>query len=157
MFFSSAAVTRSQGLSIFREQSAAVIVTTSLILLACAAVIAFGVVYNTAMSALSERAFELASLRILGFSPTEVFRILAGELAVQTALALPAGALLGLLMAWLAIVGMPVEGFVIPLKIDLSTYMLAALNTSVAAAASLYFLYRRIRRLDLVAVLKVRE
>ncbi|MBX7058810.1 MAG: ABC transporter permease [Leptospirales bacterium] len=153
----SAAVTRSQGLSIFREQSAAVIVTTSLILLACAAVIAFGVVYNTAMSALSERAFELASLRILGFSPTEVFRILAGELAVQTALALPAGALLGLLMAWLAIVGMPVEGFVIPLKIDLSTYMLAALNTSVAAAASLYFLYRRIRRLDLVAVLKVRE
>ncbi len=152
-----AAATRQQGLVIFREESAAVILVTSMIVLACAAVIAFGVVYNTAISSLSERAFELASLRILGFTHREVFRILAGEIAVQTLLALPIGSLLGYGLCWFAVRAMPVEGFVLPLKIDLATYMIAALDTVAAAALSLIFLYRRVWRMDLVAVMKVRE
>ena len=44
-----------------------------------AAVIAFGVVYNSASISLSERARELASLRVLGFTRGEVLRILAAR------------------------------------------------------------------------------
>ena len=47
-------------------------------------VIAFGVVYNTARIALSERARELASLRVLGFTKGEVAYILLGELTIFT-------------------------------------------------------------------------
>ena len=46
--------------------------------------IAFGVVYNAARISLSERARELASLRVLGFTKAEVSYILLGELTVLT-------------------------------------------------------------------------
>jgi putative ABC transport system permease protein len=46
-----------------------------------AATIAFGVVYNSARIALSERGRELASLRVLGFTHGEIAYILLGELA----------------------------------------------------------------------------
>ncbi len=49
---------------------------------AFAIVIAFGVVYNTARIALSERSRELATLRVIGFTRGEVSVILLGELAV---------------------------------------------------------------------------
>ena len=48
-----------------------------------ALVIAVGVVYNSARVSLSERAWELMSLRVLGFSKKEVFRILGGEIVFQ--------------------------------------------------------------------------
>ena len=58
---------------------------------ALAAIIAFGVVYNSARIALSERARELASLRVLGFTSGEVLAILLLELALLTLIAQPPG------------------------------------------------------------------
>ena len=46
-------------------------------------------VYNSARILLSERARELASLRILGFTRGEVSYILLGELFLLTAAAIP--------------------------------------------------------------------
>ena len=54
------------------------------------ALIAIGVVYNAARIQLSERAHELASLRILGFSRGEVSFVLLGELLGLALLAIPA-------------------------------------------------------------------
>lgn len=62
---------------------------------AFAGVIAFGVVYNAARISLSERARELASLRVLGFTCAEISLILLGELALLTVAALPLGFLIG--------------------------------------------------------------
>ena len=56
-----------------------------------AATIAVGVVYNNARIQLAERAWELASLRVLGFTRREVSVLLLGELAVEIALAIPLG------------------------------------------------------------------
>jgi len=69
------------------------IMSTVLTLFAC--VIAVGVVYNNARIALAERAWELASLRVLGFTRGEVSALLLGELALGILLALPLGMLLG--------------------------------------------------------------
>ena len=52
----------------FRESLALLVTTMASIYTSLAAVIAFGVVYNSARIALSERARELASLRVLGFT-----------------------------------------------------------------------------------------
>jgi putative ABC transport system permease protein len=49
---------------------------------AFAGVIAVGVVYNNARIALAERTWELASLRVLGFTRAEVSALLLGELAL---------------------------------------------------------------------------
>ena len=52
-------------------------------------------VYNNARIALAERAWELASLRVLGFTRGEVSALLLGELAIVIALAHAARLFLG--------------------------------------------------------------
>ena len=45
--------------------------------------LAIAVVYNGARVALAERARDLASLRVLGFTRAEVSRILLGEMGIE--------------------------------------------------------------------------
>ncbi len=125
--------------------------------LAFAVVIAFGVVYNTARVSLSERSRELATLRVLGFTRAEISRILLGELAVLTLLALPLGMVLGYGFAAFAAWGFETDMFRIPLVISRRTYGFAAVTVLLAAAASGLVVRRRLDRLDLIGVLKARE
>ena len=121
------------------------------------ALIAIGVVYNAARIQLSERAHELASLRILGFSRGEVSFVLLGELLGLSALAIPFGCLLGYGFAALIAWGFSTDTITIPLVVRPSTYGYAALVVAGAALASALLVRRRIDRLDLVAVMKTRE
>lgn len=73
----------------FEDTTASFILVFTAILTTFAVVIAVGVVYNTARIALQERAWELASLRVLGFTRGEVSRILLTEIGVQLVAALP--------------------------------------------------------------------
>jgi putative ABC transport system permease protein len=152
-----AVATRARTLQSFRETMAGMIVTMSFILFLFAVVIAGGVVYNTAAVSLSERTWELASLRVLGFTRAEVFQILLGELAFQLVLALPLGCLMGFALAKLMVQSTPTEGFQIPVALSSGTYAWAILTTLFAAAASAAIIRRRINHLDLIGVLKVRE
>jgi putative ABC transport system permease protein len=122
-----------------------------------ACIIAFGVVYNTARIALSERGRELASLRVMGFTRTEISLILLGELAVLTLLALPLGLALGYALAQLTSYFLNTELYRIPLIIDSATYGFAASVVIVAAVISGLVVRRKLDRLDLIAVLKTRE
>jgi hypothetical protein len=74
------------------EVTARNVLVFSLILSIFATIIAVGVVCNNARIALAERAWELASLRVLGFTPGEVSVFLLGELALEIALAIRFGA-----------------------------------------------------------------
>ena len=67
--------------------------------------LAFGVTYNTARIALSERGRELATLRVLGFTRAEISYILIGETGVLTLVALPLGAACGYVLAHAARAG----------------------------------------------------
>lgn len=57
--------------------------------------IAFGIIYNSARIAFSERARELATLRVIGFTRGEITYILVGELALLTLAAIPPALLIG--------------------------------------------------------------
>lgn len=123
-----------------------------------AAIIAFGVVYNSARIALAERSRELATLRVLGFRRSEVRRILLGELGILTLIAIPIGLILGWCMAYLLIHTVyDTELFRLPLVITNWTYGFASSTTLVAALLSCAVVGRRIAKLDMVAVLKSRE
>lgn len=122
-----------------------------------AAVIAVGVVYNSARISLSERSRELASLRVMGFTRAEISKVLLGEMAVLTAAAIPAGWLIGYGLTALMTLGFDTELFRIPLRIDASTFVFASLVIVAAALASAFLVRRRIDHLDLIAVLKTRE
>jgi putative ABC transport system permease protein len=125
------------------------------ILFAC--VIAFGVVYNSARIALSERANELASLRVLGFTRREVAVILLGEQGVLTVLAIPLGFAMGAAICWLLVIRFSTELYRIPFVLNARTFGFAALVVAIAALTSGFLVARQINRLDLVAVLKTRE
>jgi putative ABC transport system permease protein len=141
----------------FRDTSARNILFFTSILTGFAAVIAIGVVYNHARIALQERTWELASLRVLGFTRTEVSVFLLGELAIEALAALPLGALLGFSLAWLLVHQTHSDLIAVPVVIAPRTYGYAALAIVVAAVASALVVRRRIDRLDMVAALKTRE
>jgi putative ABC transport system permease protein len=129
----------------------------SAILTAFAAVIAVGVVYNNARIALAERSWELASLRVLGFTRAEVSVLLLGELALGIAIALPLGMFLGWALTHAVVKLMANDQFLFPVVIQPRTYAWAAICVVAAGVASALVVRRRIDRLDMVAALKTRE
>ncbi len=122
-----------------------------------ALIITFGVIYNSARITLSERARELASLRVLGFTRAEVSGVLLTELGVIVMLAQPLGWLLGYLFALAVVEGSASDLFRIPFVIESATYATSSLIVLAAAAVSALIVRRRINRLDLIEVLKTRE
>lgn len=139
------------------ELSARNVRVMSTLLTAFACVIAVGVVYNSARIALAERAWELASLRVLGFTRGEVSALLLGEMALSIAAALPLGMVLGWGLVH-AVAGLLVtDQFLFPVVILPRTYAWAALCVVAAGMASALVVRRHIDRLDLVAALKTRE
>jgi putative ABC transport system permease protein len=140
-----------------QEISARNIRIMSTILTAFAAVIAVGVVYNNARIALAERSWELASLRVLGFSRAEVSALLLGEMAIGIAIALPLGMWLGNGLVHLIVELMRNDQFFFPVAIRARTYAWAGITVFAAGLASALVVRRRIDRLDMVAALKTRE
>ncbi len=119
--------------------------------------IAFGVVYNSARIALSERGRELASLRVLGFTYGEIAYILLGELAALTLAAIPVGMLVGTGLCGILVTVFESDLYRLPLVIEPYNYALGATVVAVSAVISGALVWYRLGRLDLVAVLKTRE
>ncbi len=145
-------------LSSFLDKIAGLIFVTAGVLTTFAVIIAVGVVYNSARIGLQERAWELASLRVLGFTAAEVSSVLFGEFFFEIA----CGVLLGLAstqpMIRLIMLSMQKsESFEIPATVGPRTYTAAMIVVIVASIASAYIVRRRIGRLDLVTALKARD
>jgi putative ABC transport system permease protein len=129
--------------------------TTVLVIFAC--IIAFGVVYNAARIALSERGRELATLRIIGFTRQEISVILLGEQALLILAAIPFGFAMGYGLAALMSMAYDTELYRWPLIVTRSTYSFAVIVIAVAAVISGWLVRHQTNQLDLVAVLKTRE
>jgi putative ABC transport system permease protein len=141
----------------FRETMAANMDLSILINVIFAGVIAFGVVYNAARVSLSERSRELASLRVLGFTRAEISLILLGELALLTLAALPIGAIFGYSLSAAIVSSIDSEVYRFPLYVSRRAVALSFLGIIGAAVISGLLVRRKLDRLDLVAVLKIRE
>lgn len=148
---------RSASLRNFRETVALLVNTMAVIYTTLAGIIAFGVVYNSARVTLSERARELASLRVLGFTRGEVLAILLLELGLVTLLAQPPGWLMGYGLAWIMRTNLAGELMRVRLVVEPSTYILASAIVIAAAVLSALVVRKRVEHLDLVAVLKTRD
>ncbi|HZP19312.1 MAG TPA: ABC transporter permease [Bauldia sp.] len=131
--------------------------TMLVVYLVLSVVISFGVVYNSARIQLSERARELATLRVLGFGRREVSNVLLIELATIVALAQPAGWAFGYLLGLIVTSSLSSDLFRVPFIIEPDTFAAASLVVAAAAVVSALVVRRRIDRFDLVQVLKTRE
>ncbi|MBA86320.1 ABC transporter permease [Thalassobius sp. S69A] len=127
------------------------------IMLAVAAIITFGIVYNSARIAFAERERDLASLRVMGFSKSEASFVLLGELAVVTLAALPLGIALGYGLTYLTVKGFSTDIYQIPVTFSPQSYGLAIVAVLLAAGLSGWLVKRELDKVDLVASLKSRD
>ncbi len=127
------------------------------IMAAIAAIITFGVVYNSARIAYAERARDLASLRVIGFTRGETAFVLLGELAVVTLLALPLGSILGYFLSFGIAAGFSTDLYQIPAVFTPESYGMAVLAVVLAAITSGWLVKRDIDRADMIIALKTGE
>lgn len=148
---------REQEIRNFKKTMSETMVLITGVATALSVVIAFGVVYNSAIIALAERGRELASLRILGFSRLEISYILLGELALLTIVAIPLGFLFGYLFCSAIVTGLQSELYRLPLVLEPRTYAFAATVVLTSVLLSGLVVRRKLDRLDLLTVLKTKE
>lgn len=141
----------------FSDTFGQMIRTTTNVLMIASLLIAFGIIYNSARVSFSERAWELASLRVLGFKRSEVSRVLLLEIGVQVALSLLPGCLLGLGLTHLSMNLIHTETFAFPVIVENQTYARGLLAILLGFAASVTVVYRMTGKLNPAEALKARE
>lgn len=141
----------------FNDTFARTIGLFTAILVLFSGAIVFGVVYNAARIALSERGRELASLRVLGFTKREIAATLLSEHAFLTAVAIPLGFLLGLVLCATMNNLVDNELMRLPLVFSRRTFFLTTIFVILAAVVSGLLVIWRLNKLDMIAVLKTRE
>lgn len=141
----------------FRGTIAKTLLAFAGMLVAFAVAIAAGVVYSAVRASFAERSRELATLRVIGFTQGEAWRVLVGEVMLQLATALPLGALLGCLLSLLSSHAFESDLFRIPVVIARSTWLMALGVTTAAALLTTIAGRRWVRRIDLAEALRSEE
>ncbi len=127
------------------------------VMLAVAAIITFGIVYNAARIALAERSRDIASLRVMGFSKGEAAFVLLGELGAVILIALPVGLLMGRGLTYLIVKGFSTDIYQIPVVHSPASQGLATTVVVLAALLSGWLVKRDMDRADMIDALKTRE
>ncbi len=144
-----AASWRADAVESFRTSFGDVITGYAAVLVLFASAIAGGVVYSAIRTSYAERERELATLRVIGFTRGETWRVLLGEVAAQVVVALPLGALGGLGLAVLSAVTFSSDLFRLPVVVEHSTWVFAAGVILSTALATSLLARRWLARLDL--------
>lgn len=152
-----ATISHRQTILMFRRLLDEHLVTTLTIYVLFASVIAIGVTYNAGRISFSERANELATLRVLGRHKWEVATILIGEIVLLTIAAVPFGCLVGYLLSITINTMFATDLYRMPFALQARTYANASIAVAIATAFSCAAVAWRVHRLDLVRVLKARD
>ena len=141
----------------FRDTTAQSMGLIQTIYLTFAVIVAFGVIYNNARISLAERARELATLRVVGFTQREVGAVIVTELVLLALVALPLGLLFGTGLSTVILHSVNTETVRVPLVFTTYTYSFAVAVVIVASALSALVVLRMLRHLDLIGALKAPE
>lgn len=141
----------------FQNTMGKIIRISTAILVVFALSIAFGVIYNSIRVNFSERSWEMASLRVMGFEKGDVFTLVLAEVSLQVFLCLIPGCFMGYWMTKLSLQGIHTETFALPVIIHFKTYVKAMLVVLLSLGLCSWIVYRMINKLSLIEALKLRE
>lgn len=141
----------------FRDSFGQVIRNSTLVLMIASLLISMGIIYNAVRVSFSERSWELASLRVLGFDRLKVAKVLLAEVGAQVGFSLLPGCFLGWLLTHLSLRLIHTETFAFPVIIAPSTYARGLLVVLFAFVASGWIVYRMVGRLNPAEALKERD
>ncbi|MCW8416822.1 FtsX-like permease family protein [Fluoribacter dumoffii] len=141
----------------FEETFAKHILVFTTILASFAIIIAVSVVYNNASITLAERARELTTLQVLGFTQGEVSTLLFLNHTFEIVISTPLGVIIGYLLSWSILQLMQTDWFKIPFVIEVKTYIISIMVILFASLISFYIIQRKASHLNLTSVLKVAD
>ncbi|AMP88333.1 ABC transporter permease [Legionella pneumophila] len=141
----------------FEETFAKHILVFTTILASFAIIIAVSVVYNNASITLAERARELTTLQVLGFTQGEVSTLLFLNHMFEIIISTPLGLITGYLLSWSILQLMQTDWFKIPFVIEAKTYVISIMVIFFSSLISFYIIQRKASHLNLTAVLKVAD
>lgn len=125
-----------------------------LILIVCAGLLAFIVLYNLSIINITERIKEIATLKVLGFDDGEVSAYIFRENVILTVIGIVVGTILGFLLHKWIIVIAEVDIIMFGRSIDFTSYLYAI---ALAFAFSLFVnvvLHKKLKKVDMVESLK---
>jgi putative ABC transport system permease protein len=125
-------------------------------MVALTGVLGFAIVYNATIISIGERETEFSSLRVLGFSRGEIFRLLLKENNVITVLGLVAGIPLSNVLLRYSSDMFSTEQYTMNMRAGLENYVQGALATIFFIVLAQAATYRKIRNLDFMAALRSR-
>lgn len=127
------------------------------IMIIFALVIAISIIYNSVRVSFSERNWEMASLRVLGFTKFRVFLMLLAEITAQVLLSVLPGCLLGYYLSYLSLQMINTEYFTFPLIISYKVYARAVLIQYFSLIMSFVIIWFMLKKLNMVEALKARD
>ena len=114
------------------------------------------VIYSTTIMSIRERTGEFSSLRVLGYSRQEIFRLLAGENLLLAALGLLLGVPLGWGLVKLMGLSFTTDLYTLTEPVSLTSLLLALGSTLLFVLLAQLITYRRIQRMDFIQALTTR-
>ena len=129
----------------------------NIILVYVSGIIAFAIIYNASSISIMERTRELATLRVMGFTIEEVSNIVFYENNVLSFVGLLLGYPAGVLFSHLLLRAYDSDLYRMPLYIETFTFVLTTIYIILFVTVANLISRRRLRRLDLIGVLKSRE
>lgn len=128
-----------------------------LILIVCAATLAFVVLYNLASVNISERRRELATIKVLGFYDEEVTKYIYKEMFILTIIGSLIGLILGSFLTLYVIKICETNLFMFTFNINFISYLLSFIITLLFLFIVNLFMHFELKKLDMVEALKSYE
>lgn len=126
------------------------------ILVIFSGVLGFAIVYNATTMSINERRLEFSSLRVMGFSKKEIYRIITKENTIMTVLGILIGMPIGRIMIRSVEEVFSNELYTLHTPISLKSYIWASALTIIFVALAQLSTLRKINKLDFMEALKSR-
>jgi putative ABC transport system permease protein len=131
--------------------------TMMFIMVLFAGLVAFGSVFNTALVSLSERQREVGTLRVLGYSPTQITGIFSGESLMLNGAGILMGLAFGILLAHGLSLAYSTELYRFPAVIYPWRLAMCAVIMGIFVSAAQLIIHRLICKLKWLEVVKIME
>ena len=127
------------------------------VLVTAAAALAFIVLYNLTNINITERMREIATLKVLGFTPREMNAYIFREIFLLAAIGCAVGLVLGVWMEGFVVVTAEVDQIMFGRAIHPTSFLLAFLLTMLFTVLVMLAMRGKLRRIDMVESLKSNE
>ncbi len=125
-----------------------------ILILVCAGMLAFVVLYNLTIINVSERKREIATLKVLGFNNSEVSAFIYRESIVLTLMGIIAGLILGVFLHRFVMMTAQTDNIMFLKEIKWVSFILSGVTTIVFSFIVQLIINRALRRIDMVESLK---